>query len=152
MAPKKGWKIFSYSRAWDLQLHSRKLVVRATLLKVQASCKLTCLPGFPSMQAEKMGKESLPFEETSPARKCQSTTSTTWWKERTWRMRVAIKIERTTKETQRVSRSNGLIKRHIWEYSWERYATGNERHRAKGDTEIQNCSQLVESEKSFTAR
>ena len=42
MAPKKGWKIFSHPRAWHLQLHGRKLVVRATLelLKVQASCKL----------------------------------------------------------------------------------------------------------------
>ena len=36
----------------------------------------TCLPGFPSLEAEKTGKESLPFEETSSARKCQSTTST----------------------------------------------------------------------------
>ena len=38
----------------------------------------TCLPGFPSLKAEKNGKESFLFEETSSARKCQSTTSTTW--------------------------------------------------------------------------
>ena len=62
--------------------------------------------------------------------------------------------ESGTKETQRVSRLNGLIERHIWESHdrGKRYATGNERHMAKGDTEIENCSQLVESENSFTAR
>ena len=33
-------KTFSHPGAWHLQLHGRNLAVRATLLKVQASCKL----------------------------------------------------------------------------------------------------------------
>ena len=36
----KRWNIFSHPRAWHLQLHGRKLVVRAALLKVEGSCKL----------------------------------------------------------------------------------------------------------------
>ena len=36
-------------------------------------------------------------------------------------------------------------------YCRKRYATGNEKHMAKGDTEIENFGQLEERENSFTA-
>ena len=80
---KKVQHILLPARSWHLQLHGRKLVVRATLLKVQASCKLVSQASLHCRKKKRQEKCFFFSKKNIVSTKCQSTTSTTWRKERT---------------------------------------------------------------------